>query len=298
MQNIGAIGINSFSDIQANWTPVVGQHTCLKLYASAQLGEISAGNNFAQENVFNFEAPASSPPVPVLIPTAIRNPLDEKALVRLSVKGVPAGWRVHFPHSWVWLEGKAEKQFNLTVIPMFDFNDLQATLTHGKERKLSQTARVRLEGIVPRSYDTLLAPHHKPAGSRAYPIGGIQGNVSVKKKTRIWLEEGAQQRDKYEPPSATSIAVHGAISQHFDKQRIRVACTDPKGRSRIMQAFTDAEGRFEALFDLSMEPSLESNRRLWKEARELVKGTYRVQASISAASLAAEADSNEVYVKR
>jgi hypothetical protein len=47
-----------------------------------------------------------------------------------------------------------------------------------------------------------------------------------------------------------------------------------------------------------MEPSLEASRRLWKEARELIHGTYRVQASIASASLAAEADSNEVFVKR
>ncbi|HEU4776432.1 MAG TPA: hypothetical protein VFS95_06365, partial [Telluria sp.] len=84
----------------------------------------------------------------------------------------------------------------------------------------------------------------------------------------------------------------------FDKQRIRVTCTDPKGRNRIMNVFTDPAGQFEARFDLTMEPSLESSRKLWKEARELVKGTYRVQASIASASLAAEADSNEVFVKR
>lgn len=300
VQTIGAIAQNSFTDIQQNWTPVLGQHTCLKLYASAQLGEISGGNNFAQENVFDFEAAASSPPAPVVIPTAVRNPLDERALVRLQVKGVPHGWRVHFPHAWVWLDGKAEKQFNLTVAPMFDWNELTGmqTATHHVERKLRQTARVRLEGVVPRVYDTPLAPSHQPAGSRAYPIGGIQGNVSVKKRTRIWIEEDRKRYDTHQEPVKDIIAVRGAIAHHFDKQRIRVVCTDPKGRDRIVQVFTNADGEFEARFDLMMAPSLESSRRLWKEAREIVAGTYRVQASISAASMAAEVDSNEVFVKR
>ena len=35
----GSIGVNSFSDVFCNWTPVVGQHTCLKAYASQQFGE-------------------------------------------------------------------------------------------------------------------------------------------------------------------------------------------------------------------------------------------------------------------
>ena len=60
-QTVANIGQNSFADLFCNWTPVVGQHTCLKVYASQQLGEISGGNNSAQENVFDFEAAAGSP---------------------------------------------------------------------------------------------------------------------------------------------------------------------------------------------------------------------------------------------
>ena len=300
VQSIGTIAPNSFSDIQQNWVPVVGEHTCLKLYASAQLGEVSAGNNFAQENVFDFEAPASSPPVPVIIPSAIRNPLDKRTLVRVVVKGVPAGWRVHYPHSWVWLEGKAEKKFDLTVIPMFDWNDLTAVqnATHHIERKLKQTARVVLEGSVARVYDTPIEPYNKPAGSRFYPLGGIQGNVSVKKRVRVWLAEKDKRSECHQDGRQTTINVRGAISMHFDKQRIRVVCTDPKGRERVAQAFTNAEGEFEASFDLAMEPSLESDRRMWKEARAVVPGMYRVQAAVTAASMAAQAESNEVFVQR
>jgi hypothetical protein len=302
VQTIGTIAQNSFVDIQQNWVPVVGEHTCLKLYAGAQLGEISGGNNFAQENVFDFEAPASSPPAPVMIRTAIRNPLDERCIVRVGVKGVPLGWRVHFPHTWVWLDAKAEKQFDLTVIPMFDWNALAGgALTHYNERKFEPTAKVRLEGIVARVYDTPLAPRDEPAGSRAYPIGGILGRVHVRKKIGIWIEEGLLDR-RHEPngnsSSKTTIAVHGGIGQPFDKQRIRVICTDPRGRNRIVQVFTDPDGRFEASFDLMIEPTLETSRQFWKKAQGVSRGTYRVRASVVAASLVAEAESNELYIQR
>jgi hypothetical protein len=299
VQTIGAIAQNSFVDIDQNWVPVVGQHTCLKLYASAQLGEISGGNNFAQENVFDFEAAASSPPAPVMIRTAIRNPLDERRIVRVGVKGVPLGWRVHFPHSWVWLDAKAEKQFDLTVIPMFDWSAVAGGAKDHNERKLEPTAKVRLEGIVARAYDTPLAPKNEPAGSRAYPIGGILGRVHVRKQSRIWIEPGLLEKHREnEVPAKSTIAVHGGIGQPFDKQRVRVVCTDPRGRDRIVQVFTDPDGRFEALFDLLIEPSLEASPKLWKKAKDVEHGTYRVRAFVVAATLMAEAESNELYIAR
>lgn len=291
--NVANISANGFADIETNWVPVVGQHTCLKLYASHQLGEVSGGNNFAQENVFEFEAPASSPPQPQQILAAIRNPLDERALVKVSVRGVPQGWRVHFPHAWVWLDAKAEKQLQLTVIPMFDWNAVVGAATHGNDRKVYQTARVHLHGEVQRLYDTPIEPKHEPAGSRFYPIGGIVGNVTVKKNTRIWIE----RQESTTAPQQT-LAVQGGIGQKFDKQRIRVLCTDPKGRDRIVQTFTDANGRFAAAFDLTMEPSLEASRKLWKEAKSIVPGIYKVQAFIVDATMAAEAQSNEVFFER
>jgi len=67
--NIPAAG---FADSFCNWVPVVGQHTCLKVYASQQLGEISGGNNSAQENVFDFQAAGASPADPLFIKTRLR----------------------------------------------------------------------------------------------------------------------------------------------------------------------------------------------------------------------------------
>ena len=47
-------------DVFCNWVPVVDKHTCLRVFASQQLGEISGDNNGAQENIFDFQAAAQS----------------------------------------------------------------------------------------------------------------------------------------------------------------------------------------------------------------------------------------------
>ena len=56
IQPIPDIPKNGYKDVFCNWVPVIDKHTCLKVFASQQLGEISGGNNGAQENVFEFQA--------------------------------------------------------------------------------------------------------------------------------------------------------------------------------------------------------------------------------------------------
>jgi len=284
-QNIPNIAANGFADVQSNWVPVVGQHTCLKVYASQQLGEISGGNNSAQENVFDFEAPAGSPADPVLIRTAIRNPLDERRQVNISVKGVPRGWAVHFPHSWVWLDGKAEKHFDLVVVPLLDY-------VAYKERKGPMTSHVRVDGTLPREYHEPLPPYSQPAGSRHYPIGGVLNRVHVLKRSSIKLDEDRERSKE------RIIALRGAIAPAQNKQRVQVELRDPKGELRIREVKTDAQGQFAVQFDLSYEPSLDANRKNWKKTKKLIPGNYRAQAIIFAADQAAGAESNVVVVKR
>ena len=171
---------------------MVGQHTCLKVYASQQLGEISGGNNSAQENVFDFEAPAGSPATPVLIRTAIRNPLDERRMVNVSIVGVPRGYRVHFPHAWVWLDPQAERHFDLVVFPLLDYNAY-------RERKYPMRAPVRINGFLPRKYDELQPPYNEQPGSRYYPIGGTLNIVRVVKRVSIRLT--MDEKNQKERPS-------------------------------------------------------------------------------------------------
>jgi hypothetical protein len=284
-QTIGSIGTNSFGDVFCNWTPVVGQHTCLKAYASQQLGEISGGNNGAQENVFNFEAPASSPPVPVIIRTAIRNPLDERRMVSVALSGVPRGYRVQFPHAWVWLDAKAERQFDLVVIPTLDYNAY-------RERKFPMRAPVRITGWLPREYKEAVPPYNEEPGARYYPIGGTLNVVRVVKRVRIDLKEDR------EAGKETNVTLRGGVTPAFAKQPVRVELYDPKGALRVSEVFTDAGGGFTATFDLRYEPSLDADRTKWKKAKAMLKGTYRAQARILAANDVSSAESPMVFIPR
>jgi hypothetical protein len=284
-KTIGNIGVNGHADIFCDWTPVVGRHTCLMVYASQQLGEISGGNNSAQENVFDFESPANSPGAPVIVQTAIRNPSDKRSMVQVSLKGVPKGWFVQFPHAWVWLDPKAEKVFDVVIVPTRDYNWFL-------EMKQSMAAPVKLEGLLPREYEEPQPPKDEPAGSRFYPIGGVLYETDLRLKTAVELGEDPERSKEW------VIAVKGMIQPDRVDQRVRVELVDPNEELRVAEVRTDGAGVFRASFDLEYKATLESNREWWNRAEELVKGVYRAQAFVFAASESAETESNLVFIKR
>jgi hypothetical protein len=304
------IAQNSFIDAYVNWTPVVGEHTCLKVYAGHQLGETTGGDNSAQENIFEFEAVGGSPVDPVFIPTAVRNPLDERRMVRLAISGVPRGWSVYFPHSWVWLDGKAEKRFDLVIIPDFDDYAFQfdkilpPSAMPCPETPLAATAMVRIRGALAREYSESHPPRDEPAGSRHYPIGGILNKVTVKRRSQITLQEALEDRGPNfaafvaPPKEQHTISVAGTITPAQTGQRVRVELTDPHGALRVIETDTRSDGVYVASFDLLYEPSLETDRGKWKRAAENVHGVYRAQSFIFNATHAADAESNILILNR
>jgi hypothetical protein len=221
----------------------------------------------------------------VFIRTAIRNPLDERRMVSIALSGVPAGYRVHFPHAWVWLDPKSERHFDLVVIPAFDY-------TVYKERKIPMVARVRATGWLPRQYEDLRPPFNQQPGSRYYPIGGTLNRVRVVKKVRIDLREDRESKTE------TTIALRGSITPAFVKQRVRVDLRDPLGALRMAEVRTDNAGEFSATFDLRYEPSLEADRTKWRKARAIVAGTYSAQARIVVSDDIARAESAMVFIQR
>jgi hypothetical protein len=221
----------------------------------------------------------------VFIRTALRNPLDEKRMVSIALTGVPQGYRVHFPHAWVWLDPKSERQFDLVVIPFLDFGVYQ-------ERKITRIASVRITGWLPREYQELIPPYQQPPGSRYYPIGGNLNVVRVVRQVKVDLKEDR------EAGKEAVIMLRGKITPAFAKQRVRVDLYDPMGALRVAEIFTDLSGEFKASFDLRYEPSLEADRKKWKKAKAVLKGTYRAQARTIAASEVASAESAMVFVQR
>jgi len=284
---VPTIDANGYADpLPADWVPALGEHTCLKVHASQQLGEVSGGNNSAQENVFDFVAAGGSPVEPVIARTAIRNPHDERRLVRLSVHGVPRGWRVHFPHSWVWLDGRAERHLDLIFLPLHEF----AAYERGK---LPRDAGVEIHGHLLRSYDEGQPPLGEPPGSRFYPIGGTLNNVYVRRTSKIEL-----RRDRKAERSKLTVALRGKISPARGGQRVRVELLDPRRRRRLVETETGPRGDFRASFDLRFQPSLEADRARWRRASSDRPGVYRARAAIFDATQAADATSDPVFIKR
>lgn len=278
VKNIPAIPQNGFIDDFVNWVPVVGQHTCLKAFASAQFGEISGHNNGAQENVFDFIAAGSSPCDPVFIRTAIRNPVKERRAIQLSVKGLPQGWRAQLPHSWVWLDGLAEKHLDIAIWPTSDMTAYKFGKQQKEHGELPGMAPVRISGHIPRDYEEILLPAKEQPGSRLYPIGGTFYRVHVRRKASIRIEtkkEGEKQ-----------LFVVGSVEPPTADQQVVIEMFEPGGKPALQHAVgTKPDGAFKDVIDV---------RRVLKD---FGPGVYSVRASIFDATDLADAESNVIQVQ-
>lgn len=278
VKTIANISQNAFADTFCNWVPVVGKHTCLKVYASQQLGEISGGNNGAQENVFDFQAAGSSPADPLFIKTAIRNPLDEPRAIQLSMHGLPLGWAAQIPNAWIWLDGKAEKEIEVIVFPIADVNIYK--FGKNREGRFPGMAPFHVSGFIERSYSEVMKISNTIPGSRFYPIGGTFYRVSVRKRASIRIEVEKEQ-------NKSRIIVHGAVGPARQGQRILVDVLLPDGKTyNSAETKTKATGQFDTALSL-----LDGNGKL-------MSGPYKVQAFIFHADELSDAESNVIYLTR
>lgn len=278
---IAEIPANSEADADpVRWTPVVDQHTCLMAAISPQPGETSVSNNFAQENIATFTAASKSPIDPVISRVAIRNPLPERRFIHIVVCGVPEGWRAQFPHLWVWLDGKAEKQLDLIVIPLCDCEEYE-------KGELCRDVAVQVRGYIAHDFDKPPVPGAKPLPSRLYPIGGVLNDVRVRRGGHIELEDGGGD--------GCTIKLCGCIDPPLPEQRVRVVLLDPAERREVQEVKTGTEGEFEATFDLPFDPTGKAGP---KEAAQVEEGAYRAWAEIFAADAVADAVSDFVFVWR
>jgi hypothetical protein len=263
------------------WYPEIGEHTCLKLHASAELPTGEKLEASAQENVFEFlDAESGSIPAPVVLPLAVRNPLDERIPVLVSVRGVPAGFVAHFPHCWVWLDPKEERELALTVIPTRDYFEYQ-------KMEVSR-ATILVNGWIPRYYREEIGPGIFPPPC-LFPIGGILARVTPKRKVTIqlWEDQKVSQPDK--------IGVEGGLTPQMGNEWVTIDLKDPVGRQQTTEVSTDSRGRFNAIFELKAQPDKTTEK---KETEEPPSGVYVARALIISSPGAAPAESNTVTMRR
>lgn len=279
VRTIPNIPASGFMDSFCNWVPAVGKHTCLKVFASQQFGEISGDNNGAQENVFDFQAAGSSPADPLFIRTAIRNPLDERRAVHVSLQGVPTGWAAQIPNAWVWLDGKAEKEIDVMIWPLVDVNFYK--FGKNREGRLPGFAPVRVVGHIERTYSEPMGPMQEVAGSRFYPIGGTFYRVGVRKRASIRVETSKDGDRK------GTLRAMGAVSPSRSDQRVLIDVLLPDGKThRSIETSTTVSGQFSAAIKIA-----DANGKLQS-------GPHQVQAFIHNADDLADAESNVVTVVR
>ena len=229
--------------------------------------------------MFDFQAAGSSPADPLFIKTAVRNPLDERAPIQVSLRGLPLGWAAQIPNAWIWLDGRAEKEIDVMIWPIADVNVYK--FGHNKEGRFPGLAPVRVAGFVERSYSEETQITHTVAGSRFYPIGGTFYRVGVRKRANIRIIEVSDKQRK------EAVIVQGSVGPARASQRILVDVLLPDGKTyRSAETTTKPTGQFQAQV------------ALLDETRKLQPGPYRVQAFIFHASELADTGSNVIYVKR
>jgi hypothetical protein len=277
VNTIANIPVSGFMDTFCNWVPVVDKHTCLRAFASQQLGEISGDNNSAQENIVDFQAAGSSPANPLFIKTAIRNPVDERRAIHLSLRGVPFGWAAQIPHAWVWLDGKSEKELDVMIWPIADVNVYQ--FGKNREGRFPGLAPVKVAGFIERSYTEPMGNAQQVVGSRFYPIGGTFYRVAVRKLGSIRLEaEGTKDRKN-------SIIVQGVVAPARADQRVLINVKLPDGKTnRATETRTNGTGQFSALLSVL------------DEKKRVQAGVHVVQGFIHNASELSDAESNVVTI--
>jgi len=283
-QVIPLVATDGSAERSVNWIPVVGEHTCLKAVAEMQLGEVAGANNSAQENVFTFQ-PAASVADPVVLSVAIRNPLKRRALVRVHLDGVPVGYRVYFPHRWVYLDALGERRLDLVVIPLWDIRELKI-----------RDANVRLFGSVDRGYSERLDMTGVP-GSWMTPIGGLTARVMPKHHGTVRIEEDRKNH------VVDRVAVVGQVTPNIANQQLRVDMTAPNGSVQSRIAKTDGLGRFGAIFGIKLDNRAKrrAERPVYdygEQVRDRDVVVFEVQAHVFNASQIAPMSSNIVRVYR
>lgn len=278
-RTLALVAAGSAASDFVNWTPTVGQHTCLKVHASAQFGEITAGNNQAQENVFYFAPPASSPPEPVRMKIAVRNPLEEDSPVLLAPAYVPIGYLIHLPHRWVNVPAKGQRDIEVTIIP---YLDLQVYL---KELRF-RSADIRVRGFLPHAYQEDVDVITGVPAFTHRAIGGLTLNITPKTRAEIQAEIDKKRKD--------GIGVVGQVRPALGGQKITVSVQPVGGPRFSVETVTDARGRFRVFIDPRKEAG--QSKRPWEgQGTGRLTGIYEVYCETLDARDLAYAKSARLY---
>ena len=206
---------NSSQDVTFDWTPKTAGHTCIKVAILPMQGEINTDNNFAQENVANFDSDAASSHRPVLLEAEVRSPFSVLRKVDLAVRRLPLGWHAVVEHDWVWLEGKGSHPVRAVIWTDRDSSE-------PRDSRIPSEAFPSVEGWT--DFD-----------HRYIPIGGILAPVRAVKRVTInsWFGDRQGTYD-----------VLGNLVPAVADVPLAVEMTHESGAVTLFHTKTDASGHY------------------------------------------------------
>ncbi len=109
---IPRIPASKFGLAMIEWTPSAdnGGHVCVQAAIEYQPGELNAVNNMAQENLVDWYIEGASPFVDLRFPFQVKNPILDRAHIRVQASGLRPGYYVEVEPVDFWLEpGEVKK---------------------------------------------------------------------------------------------------------------------------------------------------------------------------------------------
>jgi len=136
LEYIGNVTIDEIAPMSSinqsiDWTPIVADleenklfdlHSCIVIEITELDGELSTGDNSAQENVHRFETTSSSPFHPVGVEFMVNNPYGYSTFVHSTVDNLPAGWTYELAWDREYVGPFSETANSITVTPPASLN--------------------------------------------------------------------------------------------------------------------------------------------------------------------------------
>lgn len=259
-KHVDTVAHNSDVRLTSVWIPSVGEHTCIKVDIATQIGEVSVGNNRAQENVAIFDSAGASSHEPVEFLAMVRNPFPAWRLVLVQVRGLPAGWYCVVDHAWLWVPPSSERPLDVVIWTIKD----TAAERH-QELKVDPLALPRIEGWTNQMH-------------RIRRIGGTTVAVHANRKVAVEWRAGHRKAVHGKP-----MEISGCLIPPLPDVGVVVEVTDPTGSTVVVSGVTGANGCFTVRYPSDTGSPSRSGR-------------YRVIISTVGGPVAAETTSAPGYV--
>jgi hypothetical protein len=222
------IPANGFRNVYAEWTPTVGEHTCIQVEIDHIPGEKDIYNNFAQENVNHFYTGQTSPWKTVQFPMQVANPFKTPKRVDLEINGLKPGWKAKFSNKWVMLGPEEIKTVDVVIIPPPD-------------AEVCTKARLDIYGLMQIDDYIQVYGGINPVVPLANPIKFLRLQIRCDDEAKPGIAAVQQ-------PGQRICRVTGLSEPPLKDAEISLIFTDSQGNYKIVFVRTDANGNFTGTF--------------------------------------------------